>query len=115
MLNELMKQQPKRIKIEDYRDYMPYKVCTGGSFYSFVILERSPNNTYKKIFGTSSPNKFNKATGKFRDKSVDDALDESYSYLSPNEVIGYLKKFVHLNSHDVKIFFDDKLIDTKGW
>ena len=115
MLDELIKQQPENIRIEDYRDYMPYKVCTGDSFFSFVTLERNQNNTYKKIFGTSSPNKFNKATGKFRDKSVDDTLDESYSYLSLDEVIVYLRSFTNLNSNDVKIFFDDKLIDTKGW
>ena len=115
MLDEMMKKSPKRIRIEDYRDYMPYKVCTGGSFFSFVTLERLKDNTYKKIFGTSSPNRFNKATGKFRDNSVDDTLDENYSYLSSDEVIVYLKGFINLDSNDVKIFFDDKLINTKGW
>ena len=45
MLDELIKQQPENIRIEDYRDYMPYKVCTGGSFFSFVTLERNQNNT----------------------------------------------------------------------
>lgn len=48
MLDEMIKKSPKRIRIEDYRDYMPYKVCTGGSFFSFVTLERLKDNTYKK-------------------------------------------------------------------
>lgn len=109
MIQNQLTELPREIVIKDYREYMPYKVCTGGSYLTFVTLEKqAENKRYKKIYGTESPNSFNKATGKFRDKTVDDTLEESYEYLTYTEMQAFVMEYANKKSQDIKIYIDAK-------
>ena len=112
MLEDKLSTLPNTIRIDDYRDYMPYKVCTGGSYLSFIVLEKeNSKHRYKKIYGTTSPNRFNRATGKFRDNSIDDTLESSYEYLTYDEMQAFVNSYVIKKSKDIKLFFDGKEIE----
>lgn len=110
MILDYLDKLPNKIKIEDYRDYMPYKVCTGGSYLTYFTLVKLENGSkYQKIYGTTSPNQFNRATGKFRDKSIDDSIAENYTYLSSEEMKALVLDYINKNSKDIKLYIDDEL------
>lgn len=109
MIKAYLSRLPKTIRIEDYRDFMPYKVCTGGNFLTyFTLVKMEEKNKYKKVYGTTSPNRFNKATGRFRDKSVDDSKEESYSFLSYEEMITLVLDYTNKKSKEIKLYIDDQ-------
>lgn len=109
MIENQLADLPNKIRIEDYRDFMPYRVCTGGSFLTYFTLEKiNTVKKYKKIYGTTSPNQFNKATGKFRDKSVDDTIEKNYQFLTYDEMKALVLEYINKNSKEIKLYFDEE-------